>query len=212
MNATIPDDSNGQGAGPPDKPVARPQPTLGQIFSAFFMVGLSGFGGVLPWARRMIVERRRWMTDREFAELLPLAQLLPGPNVSNIATILGRQYRGVAGAVTGVCGLYLAPTVITIGVGYAYARWGNAPVTAHLLAGLMPVATGLVIATVLKLLVSLPRDLRNGLLVVAMFISIGLLKLPLLPVLEVLGPSGSWLMWRGLRAEALTRRHEDQPR
>jgi chromate transporter len=58
----------------------------------------------------------------------------------------------------------------------------------------------------------LPRDLRNGLLVVAMFISIGLLKLPLLPVLAVLGPSGSWLMWRGLRAEALTRRHEDQPR
>jgi chromate transporter len=185
---------------------------VGQIFSAFFMVGLTGFGGVLPWARRMIVERRSWMTDREFAEMLPLAQLLPGPNVSNIATILGRQYHGAVGAVTGVCGLYLAPTVITIGVGYAYARWGSAPVTAHLLAGLMPVATGLVIATVLKLLVSLPRDLRNGLLVVTMFIAIGLLKLPLLPVLAVLGPFGSWLMWRALRAEALTRRREKQPR
>jgi chromate transporter len=77
----------------------------------------------------------------------------------------------------------------------------------------MPVATGLVIATVLiKLLASLPRDLRNGLLVVTMFIAIGLLKLPLLPVLAALGPFGSWLMWRALRAEALTRRREKQPR
>jgi chromate transporter len=186
----------------------RPKPTLGEIFSAFFMVGLTGFGGVLPWARRMLVERRRWMTDLEFAEMLPLAQLLPGPNVSNIATIVGRQYHGVKGALVGVCGLYLAPTTITIGVGYAYARWGTAPATAHLLAGLMPVATGLVIATVLKLLVSLPRDLRNALLVAAMFVAIGLLKLPLLPVLAVLGPLGTWLMWRALRAGAQPRDEE----
>jgi chromate transporter len=209
MNAPILDDANEPGASTRDNPLdARPRPTLGQLFGAFFMVGLTGFGGVLPWARRMLVERRGWLTDREFAELLPLAQLLPGPNVSNIATIIGRQYHGALGAVTGVCGLYLAPTIITIGVGYAYASWGSAPVTSHLLAGLMPVATGLVIATVLKLLVSLPRDLRNLVLVLATFIAVGLLKLPLLLVLAVLGPFGTWLMWRALRAEAATRRRD----
>jgi len=206
MNAPIPDDANGRHDGPP---VANPKPTLGELFGAFFMIGLTGFGGVLPWARRMLVERRGWLTDREFAEVLPLAQLLPGPNVSNIATIIGRKYHGALGAVTGVCGLYLAPTIITIGVGYAYASWGNAAVTTHLLAGLMPVATGLVIATVLKLLVSLPRDFRNLLLVVAMFIAVGLLKLPLLPVLAVLGPLGSWMMWRALRADASTQRRAE---
>jgi chromate transporter len=206
MNAPISDDGNSQRSGPrADAPAASPKPTLGEVFGAFFMIGLTGFGGVLPWARRMLVERRGWLTDREFAEVLPLAQLLPGPNVSNIATIIGRKYHGALGAVTGVCGLYLAPTIITVGVGYAYASWGNAAVTTHLLAGLMPVATGLVIATVLKLLVSLPRDLRNLVLVVAMFVAVGLLKLPLLLVLAVLGPFGSWLMWRALRAEASTK-------
>ena len=205
MNAPISDDANRRSDGlRDDPPVARPRPTLGEVFGAFFMIGLTGFGGVLPWARRMLVERRGWLTDREFAEVLPLAQLLPGPNVSNIATIIGRKYHGALGAVTGVCGLYLAPTIITVGVGYAYASWGSAAVTTHLLAGLMPVATGLVIATVLKLLVSLPRDLRNLVLVVTMFVAVGLLKLPLLPVLAVLGPFGSWLMWRALRAEAST--------
>ena len=206
MNAPISDDGNSQRSGPrADAPFASAKPTLGEVFGAFFMIGLTGFGGVLPWARRMLVERRGWLTDREFSEVLPLAQLLPGPNVSNIATIIGRKYHGALGAVTGVCGLYLAPTIITVGVGYAYASWGNAAVTTHLLAGLMPVATGLVIATVLKLLVSLPRDLRNLVLVVAMFVAVGLLKLPLLPVLAVLGPFGSWLMWRALRAEASTK-------
>jgi chromate transporter len=208
MNAPIPDDANNRSGGLRDEsPVANLKPTLGELFGAFFMIGLTGFGGVLPWARRMLVERRGWLTDREFAEVLPLAQLLPGPNVSNIATIIGRKYHGALGAVTGVCGLYLAPTIITIGVGYAYASWGNAAVTTHLLAGLMPVATGLVIATVLKLLV--PRDFRNLLLVVAMFIAVGLLKLPLLPVLAVLGPLGSWMMWLALRADASTQRRAE---
>ncbi|MFP3270761.1 MAG: chromate transporter, partial [Paraburkholderia sp.] len=76
MNAPILDDANDPGARTHDSPLdVRPRPTLGQLFGAFFMVGLTGFGGVLPWARRMLVERRGWLTDREFAELLPLAQL-----------------------------------------------------------------------------------------------------------------------------------------
>ncbi|MFM0202496.1 chromate transporter [Paraburkholderia fungorum] len=195
-----------------DPALTRPRPPLSHLFGAFFMIGLTGFGGVLPWARRMLVERRRWLTDREFTELLPLAQLLPGPNVSNIATILGRQYHGAFGAAVAVGGLYLAPTVFTIGLGYAYARWGTAPVTAHLLAGLMPVATGLVIATVAKLIASLPRDWRNAALVLATFIAIAVLKLPLLFVLAVLGPFGTWLMLRVMlrakRAGRATRRGE----
>ncbi|MFP3564462.1 chromate transporter [Paraburkholderia sp. SIMBA_030] len=188
--------------------LTRPRPTLSHLFGAFFMIGLTGFDGVLPWARRMLVERRLWLTDREFTELLPLAQLLPGPNVSNIATILGRQYHGALGATAAVGGLYLAPTVFTFSLGYAYARWGDAPVTAHLLAGLMPVATGLVVATVAKLIASLPRDWRNATLVLATFIAIGVLKLPLLLVLAVLGPFGTWLMLRAMLTGRATRREE----
>ncbi|WP_321797958.1 chromate transporter [Caballeronia sp. J97] len=174
-------------------------PTSLALFKAFFLIGLTGFGGVLPWARRMLVERQGWLTNREFAELLPLAQLLPGPNVANIATVLGRQYRGAKGAAIAVFGLYLAPTVITIGVGYAYGRWGHAPVTAHLFAGLMPAATGLVIATVLKLVTSLPRGAASIAFVATTFIAIALVKIPLLIVLAVLGPLGTTAMLRSAK-------------
>lgn len=176
-----------------------PVPTSFALFKAFFFIGLTGFGGVLPWARRMLVERLRWLTNREFAELLPLAQLLPGPNVANIATVLGRQYRGAKGAAIAVFGLYLAPTIITIGIAYAYARWGHAPVTAHLFAGLMPAATGLVIATVLKLVTSLPRSVASVVLVAATFIGIAIMKIPLLIVLAVLGPLATIAMLRRAR-------------
>ncbi|SAK54627.1 chromate transporter [Caballeronia fortuita] len=171
-------------------------PTSFALFKAFFFIGLTGFGGVLPWARRMLVERLGWLSSREFAELLPLAQLLPGPNVANIATVLGRQYRGAKGAAIAVFGLYLAPTIITICIGYAYARWGHATITEHLFAGLMPAATGLVIATVLKLVTSLPRGATSIVLVAATFIAIALLKIPLLIVLAVLGPLGTIAMLR----------------
>ncbi|BAN27301.1 chromate transporter [Caballeronia insecticola] len=178
-----------------------PVPTSFALFKAFFFIGLTGFGGVLPWARRMLVERLGWLSNREFAELLPLAQLLPGPNVANIATVLGRQYHGAKGAAIAVFALYLAPTIITIGIGYAYARWGHAAITAHLFAGLMPAATGLVIATVLKLVTSLPRGAASILLVAATFIAIAVMKLPLLLVLAVLGPLGTIAMLRRARKE-----------
>ncbi|ANJ87206.1 hypothetical protein MB84_25205 [Pandoraea oxalativorans] len=99
----------------------------------------------------MVVDQRRWLTDREFAELLPLAQLLPGPNVANIATVLGRRFRGPRGAAAAVAGLYFCPTIVIIPIGFAYAKWGQTPLVQHLLSGLMPAATGLVIATSVRL-------------------------------------------------------------
>lgn len=198
---TIHEMSSAAAASEVHTPGMPPVPTEFALFKAFFFIGLTGFGGVLPWARRMLVERLGWLTSREFAELLPLAQLLPGPNVANIATVLGRQYRGAKGAAVAVFGLYLAPTIITIGVGYAYARWGHAPITAHLFAGLMPAATGLVIATVLKLVTSLPRGVASIVLVTATFIAIAIMKLPLLLVLAVLGPLATIAMLRRARKE-----------
>jgi chromate transporter len=210
MNAPLSDRVDGAVIEPP---TARIRPSRAALFSAFFVIGLTGFGGVLPWARRMLVDKRRWLSDREFTDVLPLAQLLPGPNVSNIATILGRRFHGATGAALAVGGLYLAPTIVTIALGYAYARWGHAAVTIRLFAGLMPVATGLVIATVLKLIVSLPRDARNLALVLATFVAIVVFKLPLLLVLVVLGPVGTWLMYRmASRTQNRTRRADDGAR
>src|ERR1700680_2267457 len=73
-------------------------PTLSDLFLAFLAISLSGFGGTLPWAYRMVVEKRRWMTASEFSEVFSLCQFLPGANVVNFSVVFGSRMRGARGA------------------------------------------------------------------------------------------------------------------
>src|ERR1019366_7010210 len=99
------------------------RPTITGIFTGFFMVGVRGFGGVLPWARRTIVEERKWLSAAEFAEVLGLCQFLPGGNIINVSVAVGARFRGVPGAVAAVMGLMLAPVAIVIGLGAIYDQF-----------------------------------------------------------------------------------------
>ena len=81
-----------------------PRITPAALFLCFLEMGLSGFGGVLPWARRGLVEKRGWLTEQEFAEVLSLGQFLPGPNIGNMSIIIGSRFAGWRGAVAAFCG------------------------------------------------------------------------------------------------------------
>ena len=73
-------------------------PSVVDLFAGFFIVGVYGFGGVLPWARRMIVEQRKWLTPVEFTDMLGLCSFLPGGNIMNVTIALGARFRGIPGA------------------------------------------------------------------------------------------------------------------
>src|SRR5258708_5765730 len=101
---------------PPDIDSSRPPPpSIPELFRAFFTMALHGFGGVLPWARRTIVEDKRWMTAEEFNEAFAVSQFLPGANVVNLAVIFGGRLHGAAGAAVALMGL-LAPPVTSVRV------------------------------------------------------------------------------------------------
>ena len=87
------------------------------LFLAFLSVGLSGFGGVLPFARRMLVDQKAWLDEAEFVETLALCQSLPGPNILNLSVVVGSRFAGVRGAFAALTGLTLAPVAIIIGLG-----------------------------------------------------------------------------------------------
>ena len=70
---------------------AAPPPSIFELFRAFAGMSLAGFGGVLPWARRAVVEERKWMTADEFNEAFSFSQLLPGPNIVNFSVIFGAR-------------------------------------------------------------------------------------------------------------------------
>lgn len=103
-------------------PDAPAQPSLLALFWGFFTVGMFGFGGVLPWARRMVVEQKRWMSATEFTDMLGLCQFLPGGNIMNVTIALGARFHGVAGAAIAFIGLMAAPVASVIALGVNWPR------------------------------------------------------------------------------------------
>ena len=121
-------------------------PDLKALFLGFSSVGLSGFGGVLPFARRMLVEERRWMSAEEFNAQLGLCQFLPGPNVINLAVVVGKRHRGLAGAVVAPLGLLAGPLAIVLVLALLYDRYGSLPPVQGMLRGIAAVGCGLLFA------------------------------------------------------------------
>ena len=145
----------------------RPNPTVVDLFLGFFLVGVCGFGGVLPWARRMIVEQRRWLTAAEFTEMLGLCQFLPGGNIMNVTIALGARFRGVAGAVASIVGLMVAPVVIVILLGMIYDQYAGEPAVKRAFVALTAAASGYLLATALKIVAPLwGRPMAIGVAVV----------------------------------------------
>jgi chromate transporter len=176
----------------PDLPALTPpnQPGLLELFVAFAKMSLAGFGGVLVWARRGIVDQHRWMTAEEFNETFALCHFLPGPNVVNLSVVFGSRFRGIAGGIAAFAGLVGPPMVIATILAALYARYGEIDALRRILAGVSCAAVGLLISVVFKMMMPLikKRDAVGLVILIAVFIAIGLVRLPLQAVLLVAIP------------------------
>jgi chromate transporter len=166
------------------------------LFLTFSLITLSGFGGVVFWARYRLVERERWLTEREFAELLTLGQILPGPNVLNLTVMVGYRFAGWTGAAAAVAGFLGWPCLAVIGIGVLYQQYGALPQVQRALAGMSIVAAGLLLASFIKLAMVLPRRWRPWLFAVLAFVGVGVLRWPLLWVMGALAPWAVFAAWK----------------
>lgn len=162
--------------------------TLPALFLAFLKISMLGFGGPIVWARRILVEERRWLADAEFADMLSFCQFLPGPNVVSITVCLGAKFRGPAGALAALTGFILIPWAVGFAIGALLLSYAQTAVLQGILRGIAAVAAGLLIATGLRLL--RPHRRRPVALAFAAlaFAGLGVLKLPLLFVVLGLVP------------------------
>lgn len=179
----------------PDSAVVRP--SLLELFLAFAHVALSGFGGALPWARRMIVERKRWMTAEEFNEDFALSQFLPGPNVVNFSVVFGARIAGAAGAAVAFVGLMGPPLVIVTILAVLYRHYGDLEALSRILSGIGAAAAGLIVAMTIKM--ALPLFHRRigwpAVIAIIAFIGVAIMRWPLPLVLVVLAPFAFALAW-----------------
>ena len=179
-------------------PLAQPA-SAGELFFTFNRLALQGFGGVLAVAQHELVENKRWLSREQFVELLALRQVLPGPNVVNLALMFGDRFFGLRGAMAALGGMLLVPLLIVLVLTAAYAEFSRVAVVSGALRGMGAVAAGLVMATAFKLMGTL-RSNRLGLPIAAAFsiltfVLIALLHWPLIWVLAGLGSLAIAIAW-----------------
>jgi chromate transporter len=176
-------------------------PSIVDIFLAFSGIAIVGFGGVLPWARRMLVEQRKWLTAEEFTEVLSLGQFLPGGNIVNVAVVVGQRFRGPPGSLAAAAGLLIAPTAIVILFGSLYLAYGQSAPVHHALSGVTAAAAGLILSMAAKMAMPLFRrgsGVRLGFAALT-FAAVGLLGFALPLVLIVVAPCAIAISWWRLR-------------
>jgi len=187
-------DSSANRPAPPRVPT---QPTLLELLAAFTQVSVAAFGGALPWSRRMIVERKRWMTNDEFNETFALSQFLPGPNTINFSVVFGSRFGGAAGAAVALLGLVGPPLVIVTVLAALYERYGDIDMLGRILAGVASAASGLLIASVAKMAAPMFTKRWNSAPPIAIlaFIGVALMHWPLPYVFVGLAPLAIALAW-----------------
>ena len=162
--------------------------SLGGLFIEFFKVSLLGFGGGIVLAHRAAVERRRWVTEAEFADALTLCQFMPGPNVVGIAVCVGAKTRGAPGALTAFTGFAVLPGTIGFILALIYLGQTRIPLIQNILSGISAAAAGLLLATGLRLLRPHWRNPRVVAFAGLAFVGLAIARFPLLLVLAVLAP------------------------
>jgi len=180
---------------PPTSPAQKPG--LPDLFVTFALISVCGFGGVLAWSRRMLVEERKWMTADEFNDAYALCQFLPGPNVVNLSVVFGRRIRGLVGAAVALIGLVGPPFVIVTLISVLYARFGEIAALQRMLMGVAAAAVGLVLGTCAKMALPLLKDrfAIAPVIALATFATVGVLRWPIYAALGVLIPLSIAIAW-----------------
>jgi chromate transporter len=188
---------------PDDDDVAAPRPrpqSLADLFESFTILALQGFGGVLPVVQRELVDRKRWLTPDEFMEDWAVAQVMPGPNVANLAMMIGSRHFGLAGAMTSLAGLLAIPLVLVLLLAMLHDYFADNAAVAGALRGMAAVSAGLIASMGLKLSATLARNpipLACSVVIGTLgFVLVGLLRWPLFYVLVALGGLGCAIAYR----------------
>jgi chromate transporter len=186
---------------PAPAPPAAAVPTLVELFVAFAIVSLSGFGGVLAWSHRMLVEQRKWMTPAEFNYAYALCQVLPGPTVINLSVVFGRQIGGIPGAIAALFGLLVPGFAVITVFAFLYARYGDLDALQRMFTGMAAAAAGLTISTGAKIAAPMFKG-RLGFgpfVAVAMIVAVGIMRWPIYWVLAIAVPASIAIAWWGRR-------------
>ena len=190
---------------PPEAEVQSPSlprpASLTALFWAISGIALQGFGGVLAVVQRELVEKKQWLSTEEFVEDWAVSQIMPGPNVVNLALIIGDRYFGWRGALAALAGMLTFPLFVVMALTIGLAGIAHLPAVQGALRGMGAVSAGLIAGTGIRLVPALRSNamgtLACALIAASVFIAIAFLRVPLAWTLLGIGlPAFFWALHR----------------
>jgi chromate transporter len=167
-------------------------------------LALQGFGGVLAVVQRVLVDEKGWLTNEEFVEDWAVAQVLPGPNVVNLALMIGDRYFGLRGGLAALAGILSFPLLVVLVIAALFASVADMPMAQGALKGMGAVSAGLIAAVGLRLTAALKVNVMSVVVCIAFaaitFIAITIFRMPLVWVLLGLGSVATYWAYRQLGA------------
>lgn len=173
-----------------------PPRTRWELFAGFLSIGARSFGGVLPSAHHVLVEKRHWLTSADFTETSALCQMLPGPNVGNASIVLGKRWFGLSGAIVAFLGLFALPYVWVLALALLYTRWAAHPLVSAVVTGVGASGAGLFMATAVKLGRPIAGKPAAIALIAGCFVAVAVARVSPVIVMPVAGIVGLVISWR----------------
>lgn len=187
---------------PNPDPNGAPTATLASLFWLFFQIGAMSFGGgLMAWVYREVVDKRRWISSTDLMSGVALAQVLPGVNIANLSIYVGQHLRGALGAAVCLSALLTAPFFLIIGLAAIYAQIDSIPWAHNFMAGVATAAVGLVLSVTLRSVRNDVRGIGPKAVLLGVFIAIGVLRWPLVPVIACVAPLSVALAWYASRVK-----------
>ncbi len=140
-----------------------------ELFWSFFQIGLFAIGGgyaAMPLIQAQVVDARGWLSLAQFADVMAISEMTPGPIALNAATFVGVQTAGIPGGIVATIGCIVPPCIIMTLLAYLYYRYRGLSVIQGILAGLRPAVIAMIASAALSLVIlafygtrTLPADL-----------------------------------------------------
>ncbi len=126
-----------------------------ELFWSFFQIGLFSIGGgyaAMPLIQHQVVETHAWLTMTQFADIITIAEMTPGPIAVNSATFVGIHIAGIPGALVATAGCVFPSCVIVLLLAWVYGRYRSMNVMQGVLQGLRPAVVAMIASAGLSLL------------------------------------------------------------
>ncbi len=150
-----------------------------ELFLVFFKIGAFTFGGgyaMIPLIRNEVVNKKKWLADDEFMDMLALAQSVPGPISLNTAIFVGKKRLGFKGSLSTSVGIILPSFVVILLIAILFTQFKDNPVIERIFKGIRPAVVALIAAPLLSLGKSAGIKLNNFWIPIIVIISVWMLN------------------------------------